>query len=301
MKSHLPSLISLCLAAFPAVASEGGTSASQQPASRPATTTAPAASQPRTPSLGHYYNLMRYELMKDEHGNIILTTEGVEASLNEIRKAALERKEDVDQQINALAADVRTAESRRREREDRARDINLAKREQTRDLERLYKRTRGLDPAERFVINDRKRANKLDRHEDARRDTSARSEVNSMGVELRRLKEESSALQLVCSPYRQTLPPRKYWSVLSREQQNELARVGVSQKEFVLFLSRIGYTSEKFVALASSMAADLRSDPALTDQLRVHFAKLLPSAPRQNDRTEAAREPSGQRDMLLSN
>jgi hypothetical protein len=243
-----------------------------KPASRPATQPAsrPATTQPAT--VNKYYNLMRIEFMHREDGSITLTTPEVQAQIAGMRAAAAREKADVDADIAGLTRQVGARESGRRSAKDTERNERSEQAEHRGKAYRTGVRSgrvvRGHSQREEDISEAARR-----RAEEAREQArGVQGAVRAGHADLLALKRRSAALAAITAPNSRIMPPEEFWPKAGSPERADVARVGISLKEFEAMAAKLAGGDTQFLAGAARLEQGTTTQEAV-ERLRAWFAR----------------------------
>lgn len=253
-----------------------------------------STTQPAIVGIAKYYNLIRNEFIKEEDGAIELTFPELQEAILRMRAAAAEERELLDQDIADLTREIGAAERRRREAAKNERDSKAdARRHAAKENRYTYQFNSRSFQTRRYhnsFEEGQKEGAKRQAERHGQQADQARGDVAALRMELMELKRAAATLAAVASPLSRNLPPREFWKDLPPDQQEQLARVGITLDELKGLLTRLGQNEDVFLAAARQMEQGVRSTDELVKRLRGYFEQQL--GPRQPPRQTPTARPA---------
>jgi len=193
------------------------------PTSQPATQ--PAATQPSSPLLNKYYNLLKTEFMHDEDGNVVMTTNDAKEVIAQVQFYLLAERQILERQLKE--AESQRNASKRQRRSGGSIDSPS-------DARRSYGEYRVL----RNAWNQQPHGPQW------------------TDADVREMKKRLRVLAPILSPSYRGVPPKTFWTYLSPEEQERLRQIGISLNEFRATIQILGWTEESFVSMVRQLEAD---------------------------------------------
>jgi hypothetical protein len=223
-----------------------------------------------------------------------LTSRSAQEAIRQVRGKAAQQRQAIDEKIGLLKEEEQSNREKMlsaiaKEKESRAeaalhyqRGLNWSVKigprgRVTRHVSPNYKQQGAADAKRNQAAQHQEEAEKYGR------------EVSRLNTEIRTLKTQSGQFAIAAMPSNGTLPGKVFWEGLSSDQRDELSRVGISQDQLRILLSRIGQTEASFVASAHEMEQSSHSGDELTLRLRQYFQERLQS---QANNAGVARRPA---------
>lgn len=260
-----------------------------------------ATTQPALTGLAKYHALLKNEFMTDPDGNVVPVPESLREAVQRLRRDLLAEKADVDREIADITAEIAAANQRRKanlqaEREQK----HEARKDAPRIERRIYYGTGGIRVQNRTSYRrnagpDSEAFHRQQARQHRANAAKAQGDINALIAERNQLQRESAMLAGVGQPNSRNLPPKSYWADLPPDQQDQLARVGISLDDFKRLLKKLGYLEGYFVKLAQDAEKSTRNHDELVAKLRIMLEdrlNALSPEPKEPAATPAPRQPS---------